>query len=620
MKPLTSVVITAIVAFAVVALVVRTSDIGREAETVTIVHWTTGHLLRDGSGLRLLRQMAKEFNDAEHRTASDKRIKVEVYYLGGAEQAPELVSRVTRGVSLDRKLPDPTLVTPSASHWLAKVNFATGTEVINLDNTLSRSLARSYVGIVTYRDMAECLGWPAKDIGYADIIALRDDPRGWSHYPCARAEWGERPLVAFTDPSASDTGRAVLISLYAIAAGKEPQELTAADLQRPEVVSYVKHFQRLVDHYMISTIPLNTKIYQGPRYGHFFIMPEDNLIHLYEGTEVALENGVEVQAPPIERDIVMIYPTEGSLLRENCACLVNASWVDAEKQEGARQWVEYLRQDNQQRSFMAAGFRPGTDLPVTQPISPKYGLYPAGPRKVIQAERVDPAIAEAIDDSWEEVKRPAIVTFVIDASSSMAGEKLDQAEAGTIRALDNMAGNNQVGFIAFNGRVQQRIGVAPLTTNKFAIAGAVKQLTATGRTALYDAIRTGIEMSDQAPGDSDWIRAVVVLTDGKSNEGTTVLHDLVTMMSANERPIVTCAGMENNLPCQDDSGKQVSLQEVNGTRLALPTRHSVQIFFIGIGDADMEIGRILSLATGAEFQGSTDKDLAKLLEAISKYF
>jgi len=41
----------------------------------------------------------------------------------------------------------------------------------------------------------------------------------------------------------------------------------------------------------------------------------------------------------------------------------------------------------------------------------------------------------------------------------------------------------------------------------------------------------------------------------------------------------------------------------------------------GIGkDADMEVGRILAQATDAEFQGVTDKDLARLLEEFSKYF
>ena len=61
--------------------------------------------------------------------------------------------------------------------------------------------------------------------------------------------------------------------------------------------------------------------------------------------------------------------------------------------------------------------------------------------------------------------------------------------------------------------------------------------------------------------------------------------------------------------------------DIRGSGLAINTTHPVQIFFIGIGkDADIQIGRLLAEATGAEFQGATEKDLAKVLEAISKYF
>ena len=34
-----------------------------QQEPVVVVHWSNGHLLRDGSGLRLLRQMAAEFSE-----------------------------------------------------------------------------------------------------------------------------------------------------------------------------------------------------------------------------------------------------------------------------------------------------------------------------------------------------------------------------------------------------------------------------------------------------------------------------------------------------------------------------------------------------------------------------
>ncbi len=55
--------------------------------------------------------------------------------------------------------------------------------------------------------------------------------------------------------------------------------------------------------------------------------------------------------------------------------------------------------------------------------------------------------------------------------------------------------------------------------------------------------------------------------------------------------------------------------------LAIETEHPVQIFFIGIGeDADLDVGRILAEATGAEFQGVSDEDLASVLAEYSKYF
>jgi hypothetical protein len=47
----------------------------------------------------------------------------------------------------------------------------------------------------------------------------------------------------------------------------------------------------------------------------------------------------------------------------------------------------------------------------------------------------------------------------------------------------------------------------------------------------------------------------------------------------------------------------------------------VQVFFIGIGDdADLDVARIIAEATGAEFQGTTEGDLAVVLGEFSRYF
>ena len=184
-----------------------------------------------------------------------------------------------------------------------------------------------------------------------------------------------------------------------------------------------------------------------------------------------------------------------------------------------------------------------------------------------------------------------------------------------------MAQNNQVGFLSFADTIKTRIPVAPLAENRFKIADTAQAMHASGGTALYDAVRLGIEMADNAPGDPEAIRAVVVLTDGRANEGQTDLDDLIEMMSTDEVAIRSFSGFDADSSAMDVRGRTVPRSEIIGTELALETRHPVQVFFIGIGDdADMNVGRMLSLATGAEFQGVANDDLASVLEEISKYF
>ncbi|MEE8148698.1 MAG: vWA domain-containing protein, partial [Longimicrobiales bacterium] len=594
---------------------------------VKVVHWATGHLLRDWSDMRMLPAMATEFNEAGYRTESGTLIEIEVYNSPSSEGAADLLCRVTsrRGCHQifdgeKRFFPDPTIISPSSGHWLVTVNHEARREVVDLES--ARSIATAFIGIVTYKEMAECLGWPEKELGYADILALSAHEDGWSSAgDCAKTdEWGERPLVAFTDPKTSSTGRSVLLALYAIAADKDPVDLTVAHVGRKDVVDYVKEFQGLIDHYSIGTTVLNTKIHQGPRYGHFFLMPEDNLIHLVDGTELAYRLGVRINAPPITDAMVMIYPKEGAMARNNCACIVDADWVTPEHREAADQWIDFLLEDAQQRSFMLAGFRPVTGLSLDDPssrINARYGLDPeiaAG----LDVALMDPAVAAAIDASWEDVKRPGIVTFVVDTSGSMMGGKLRQAKDGLARALGAMATNNQVGFVSFADTIDVEVPVAALRVSRYEIGGAVKELRARGDTALYDAIRVGIEMTEAAAGPADAIRAVVVLTDGQANAGRTRLDDLIAMES-NEVDIARFDGFSEGPAPVDRKGRTVSRSAVVGVELA--TGSDVQIFFIGIGDdADLDIGRILAEATGAEFRGVAAEDLALLLEEFSGYF
>ena len=304
-------------------------------------------------------------------------------------------------------------------------------------------------------------------------------------------------------------------------------------------------------------------------------------------------NGIKTTAPPIVERMVMIYPKEGSMPRNNCACIVQADWVSEEQVEASQQWIDFIREDEQQRAFMAAGFRPGTDLDLNylgSKITKEFGLNPEEPRVVLNPSLTMPEVAAAIDDSWELVKRPGIVTLVVDTSGSMMGDKLKQAKDGVIRFLDNMAMNNQVGFVTFDDTINIRIPVAPKTENRFKIADAAQEMRAGGETALYDAIKAGVEMTDAAVGDPNAIRAVVVLTDGQANRCSTHLDDLIEM-EAHELPIQSYPGCGGDSMAVGKNGTRVDKKVVIGTGLALETRHDdIQIFFIGIGD-DADPGR-----------------------------
>ena len=150
-------------------------------------------------------------------------------------------------------------------------------------------------------------------------------------------------------------------------------------------------------------------------------------------------------------------------------------------------------------------------------------------------------------------------------------------------------------------------------------------MEADGDTALYDAVERAIEITDAATGDEGATRAVVVLSDGAATAGRCLARHRRRWTPTSEDDRSYC-GM-----CDDDgvaqrarrrpSGEEVPVDEVSGDRAPhRPHDHDVQVFFLGFGDADINVGRILAEATDAEYQGSTEEDLAAVIEALSGYF
>ncbi len=158
---------------------------------------------------------------------------------------------------------------------------------------------------------------------------------------------------------------------------------------------------------------------------------------------------------------------------------------------------------------------------------------------------------------------------------------------------------------------------ARLQDARFTIGDAIVEKRAAGETALFDAIDEAVTLTDRAEGDPRSTRAVVVLSDGAATTGG-CLDDLITMTTTDEDDITEFCAQEGQEPMT--ASRAVPVDKVRGIELRVPHEHPVQIFFLGFGEADLHIGRLLAEATGAEYQGSAGDDLAAVIEQLSGYF
>ena len=239
----------------------------RERDPVVVYHWGNTYMM----DAPVFPALSKQFNDERHRTASGQRIEVRPIFVNSSLIAEEVISRVKTGQPsgfCNQAAggcfipPLPVLITPAADHWFPYINHGAGRTVI--DPADSPLLGTTYNGIVMQREMARCFGWPDRDVGFADILALRNDPRGWAACDRARPEWGREVKISYSDPFSSSTGRSVLYSLYGIGAGKQPESLTEGDVRDAE--TFIHTFQDAVDHYVPDTTVLARKMIEGPRF------------------------------------------------------------------------------------------------------------------------------------------------------------------------------------------------------------------------------------------------------------------------------------------------------------------------------------------------------------------
>ncbi|HKD35219.1 MAG TPA: extracellular solute-binding protein, partial [Pirellulales bacterium] len=356
------------------------------------------------------------FNSAGHKLADGRVVFVRAYPMGSGECIDELLSGRRQA----------HLTSPASAAYLTLGNAQSRAKTGKALVGSTQNLVLSPVVIAMWRPMAEALGWGKKSVGWADILELARDPKGWANR--GHPEWGTFKF-GHTHPDYSNSG---LISLFAevYAAAGKVNDLSLADVSDSKVAKYLHDIEAAVVHYGSSTGFFGAKMFSGgPQYLSAAVLYENMVIDSYGSAGTS-------QFPPV----VAIYPKEGTFWSDHPVGLVEREWVTPAHREAADAYIKFLLERPQQERAMAFGFRPSEpQVSLAAPLDSAHGIDSKEPKTTLPVPSVE--VMDAVKKLWHENKKHANLVLVLDISGSMQFEnKLTNAKIGAtelIKLLDD---------------------------------------------------------------------------------------------------------------------------------------------------------------------------------------
>jgi Ca-activated chloride channel homolog len=458
-----------------------------------------------------MEEMITRYSATNPKTKSGKPIYIESTSMGSGE----IMQGILAGV---RK---PHVFSPASEAYITLLNQYWLAQ--NAGKTLAPpgdDLLLSPIVIAMWKPMAEALGWPNKPIGWAEIISIGQNPKGWDSL--GHPEWG-RFKLGHTHPKLSNSGLlAVLAEAYAGA--KKTRDLTEQDLNNPEVLAFLSNVESTLVHYGKSTNFFADKMLsRGPGYISAAVLYENVVIESY---------GKTTDAP---FPIVSIYPAEGTFWSDHPYSILDATWVGAEEREGAEAFLAFLKEKPQQQRALALGFRPAdTSITIGSPIDAAHGADAKQPQTLLDVPS-GPILLKLLE-TWEATKKTSDVVLVFDKSGSMRGEPLKSAKEGAVSFLKNLGDRDQVSLLLFDNNVYTATEPKALGNGgREELITRIQGATADGGTALYDATIAGFKGSQaRANMATNQIHAIVVMTDGKDESSSATLEQVKQVLNVSD--------------------------------------------------------------------------------------
>ncbi len=511
-----------------------------------------------------LAPLIKQFNDANHKTSDGTTIVITGTAIGSIEAINGIIDGSLK----------PTVWSPASSIYIPVANAEwRKNHSDDLVTGTPKDLVLSPVVVAMWQPMAQALGWPDKQLSWADIASLATSQDGWKTY--GYPEWGSFKF-GHTHPGFSNSGLVSIIA-EAYAGANKQRGLTLNDLNQPTVQKFMTAVESSVIHYGTSTGFFADRMFTyGPSYLSAAVMYE-NLIVAQETKRLS---GASSQLP-----VVAIYPTEGTFWANHPYVVLNAPWVTAQQKEAAQAFQGFLLDKPQQLNAISLGFRPSDPaIPLAAPLDSQHGVDTSQPKTVLEIPSAE--VISAVQAAWRQVKKPVDLVVVMDTSGSMGGDKIAAARSSLMQFINLLDDRDNLSVITFNTQSTMISELSNVASKRQKLLTRVSGIIEGGGTRLYDTTLEAYQYVEKN-GDPGHIRAVVVLTDGQDTESTTNLNDLINQIGASG----------------EESGR------------------SIKLFTIAFGsDADKDVLKRIAESTGGKEYNSDPKTINQVYADIATFF
>ena len=428
-----------------------------------------------------------------------------------------------------------------------------------LDNSYltsdSKSIVMNPVVLGIQKSKAEELGFVGKDVYNKDILNVIRE---------------EKLKYVMASVTKTNTGATTYINFLNNLAGN-PEVLTEEMLDNKDLKNDLKDFFKGVERVSGDEEYLEEMYLKG----------DYNAMINYESSLITLNKKLESAG---KEPLYLIYPIDGVAINDIPFAYINNDLKDEENKNKFLKLQEYLRSDESIKEMEKMGYRSwyggvkaNTDKKT---FNPSWGIdtskylndmkYPS--KKVI---------TKAIAIYIEELRKPTHVVFCLDTSGSMYGDGIDELKESMNYILNyetaskdrlQFSDTDKITVITFDAKVDKVFDTKFGKDINDVIKG-INELSAYGGTNIYDSSIKGLEILKTE--SDDYTKTIILMTDGKSNNGT--FNDLkkyyqtnklnipiysITFGSSDERQLEDIANLTNAKVFDGKNGLRKALMEV----------------------------------------------------------